>query len=240
MKKLIAIIAASLTFAGFAFAEAPAFSDPNAFIIDASKMPGKIKDNVKLKNVSSAADFKITVSAYDEKAGTWIIFGEGELKGLGDTETIKSVNKKLIKLANYNYFAITTDSKNAFKYSSSKNHNDLHIWFYDDRNIDESHFTVIDKNQIGTFKDNLKLVGGQSLKSASSFKIYAYNDEADSGKSGTIAILKGAGDTDTYDTASNGLPFSSFRYFKIISREEKDFKYSAKCERNDLIITVEE
>jgi len=240
MKKIIFLLASIFAFAGYSFGEAPAFDNPKAFIIDSTKIPGKIKDSVKLKNVSSASDFSVKVSAYDEKSASWIVFGHGLLKGLGDTETVNSLDKKRIKLANYRYFAITTDSENAFKYSCSKGNNDLHVWFYDDRNIDESHFTVIDSSSVGKFEDNVKLVGGPNLKSAASFKIYAYNDESEEKKAGTVAILKGAKDTDTYDTASNGVPFSSFRYFKIVSREEKDFKYLVKCESNDLIIIVNE
>ena len=240
MKKLLGLISLGLALMGQVIAETPEFDNPKAFIIDSSKIPGKIKDSVKLKNVSSASNFVISISAYDEKSATWVLFGEGVLKELGDTETIDSVNKKKVKLANYTYFAVTTNSENDFKYSVSKAHNDLHIWFYDNRNIDESHFVVFDKEQIGTFKDNLRLEGGLNLKSAASFKVYAYNDEADANKAGTIAILKGPRDTDTYGDTNAGIPFKTFRYFKIVSREEKDFKYSARIQRNDFIITVDE
>ncbi len=240
MKKLFTLLAASLAFAGSIFAEAPTFDNPKAYVIDATKIPGKMKDSVKVRNVSTAANFNIEIQVYDEAAGKWIFFGEGYLKGLGDTDTIDSISSKSIKLKNYNYIAVIPASDNSFKYSASKANNDLHIWFYDNKNSDESHFAVFDVSTIGKFSDSLKIEGGKSLSSAASFKIYAYNDENEEKKAVTIAILKGAGDTDSYSKASNGVPFKSFRYFKIISREEKDYKYSARCESNDLIITVKE
>ncbi|WP_407427698.1 hypothetical protein [Treponema sp.] len=240
MKKLIAILAVLSAFAGVLSAQVPEFPDEKAYIIDSSKIPGKIRDSVKLRNVSSFSDFVVTISAYDEQSKKWVEFGKGRLKGLGDTETVNSVDRKNIKLANYNYFAISNDSNGEFKYSASKGSNDLHIWFYDAKNIDESHCQVFDVKMLGGFRDKVKLVGGVTLKSAASFKIYGYNDENETKKAGTVAILKGYADTDSYDTASNGVSFSNFKYIKVVSREEKDFKYSAKCERNDLIITIDE
>ncbi len=241
MKKLIALIAAGLALAANLSAEIPQFSDEKAFVIDATKIPGTIKDNVKVTNVSAeAANFDLTVFAYDEEAKNWIVFGKGHLKGLSDTETIKSINKKQIKLGNYNFFAIRASVDNPFKYSVAKADNDLKVWIYDDKVIDESHFKVFDLTMLPEFKDNLKVVGGENLSSAASFRILAYNDENEEKKSGTIAILKGAKASDIYKTTARGEKFNKFHYIKIISREEKDFRYTANVDHNDLIITVSE
>ena len=199
MKKLLSLIAAGLALTGSIFAEIPEFTDGQAFVIDSTKVSGTIKDNVKITNVSSAAaNFDITVYAYDENAKNWIVFGNGHLKGLADTDTIKSVNKKLIKLGNYKYFAIKNST------------------------------------------DNLKVVGGENLTSAASFRILAYNDENEEKKTGTIAILKGAKSSETYKTTARGEKFNTYHYIKIISREEKDFRYTANVEHNDLVLTISE
>ena len=241
MKKLIALIAAGFALAANLSAEIPTFDDVRAFVIDSTKIPGTIKDNVKVTNVSSsAANFDLTVYAYDEEAKNWIVFGKGHLKGLSDTDTIKSLNKKQIKLANYKYFAIRSTVDNPFKYSVAKAANDLKVWIYDDKVIDESHFKVFDITMLPEFADNLKIVGGENLTSAASFRILAYNDENEEKKSGTIAILKGAKASDIYKTTSKGEKFNKFHYIKIISREEKDFRYTANVDHNDLIITVSE
>lgn len=238
MKKIIATLAVLFSLTGL-FAEIPAFTDETAFVIDSTKVNGTIKDNVKVTNVSStAANFDVTIFAYDEETKSWIIFGKGHLKGLTDTDTIKSLNKKLIKLANYNYFAIKASVDNPFKYSVAKANDDLKIWIYDDKAIDESHFKVFDVTMLPEFADNLKIVGGDTLTTPATFRILAYNDENDEKKTGTIALLKGARASNTYKTTSNGQKFNTFRYIKIISREEKDFKYTVNVEHNDLVITV--
>ena len=239
MKKIIAILAASLALAGSIFAEAPSFNDGTAYVIDTTTLSGTMKDNVKVTNVSaSAANFDVTILAYDEDSKAWIIFGKGHLKDLATTDTIKSLNKKVVKLANYKYLAIKTSADNPFRYSVVKDHNDLNIWIYDDKEIDESHFKVFDMTMLPTFSDNLRIVGGENLRSAASFRILVYNDEADEEKSGTIAILKGAKDVQTFEATAKGQKYNMFKYIKIISREEKDFKYTVNVAKNDLVVTI--
>jgi len=241
MKKLAALLFTAFAFTAFLFADAPAFNDASAYVLDASTLPGSMKDNVKIINVSSkAANFDITVYAYDDATSGWLIFGKGHLKGLGDKATVKSLNKKLVKLGNYRYFAIKTSVDNPFRYSQAKGNNDLNVWIYDDRQIDESHFQVIDTQPMGHFKNKLQIKGGITLKGPASFKIYAYNDENEENKAQTIAIVTKTDDIDSYEYANNGIAFSAFRYFKIVSREEKDFQYGATIANNNLLITVQE
>ena len=66
----------------------------------------------------------------------------------------------------------------------------------------------------------------------------AYNDEADEEKSGTIAILTKPKDTKVFKTTAKGQKYNLFKYVKIISREEKDYKYTVNVAKNDLVITV--
>ena len=239
MKKLIALLVAGLAFAGSLFAEAPAFNDETAYVVDTSLLAGNMKDNVKITNVSGvAANFDINIFVYDEEMKMWTQFGKGHLKDLGDVVSIKSLNKKVIKLANYKYVAIKPTADNPFTYSCAKANNDLNVWIYDDREIDESHFKVFSLEDLPTFSDNLKIVGGENLRSAASFRVLVYNDEADEEKSGTIAILRGPKSSETFKTTNKGQKYNLFKYIKIISREEKDFKYTANVAKNDLVITV--
>ncbi|MDY6398646.1 MAG: hypothetical protein SPL22_13080 [Treponema sp.] len=239
MKKLIAILVAGLAFTASLFADVPEFTDETAYVVDTSVLPGNMKDNVVVTNVSSlAANFDITIFVYDEESKGWMIFGKGHIKDLGDVSTIKSINKKMMKLANYKYFAIKPSADNPFTYSVAKGNNDLNVWIYDDREIDESHFKVFDLSMLPTFTDNLRVVAGENLRSAASFRILVYNDEADEEKSGTIAILTKPKDTKVFKTTAKGQKYNLFKYVKIISREEKDYKYTVNVAKNDLVITV--
>jgi len=239
MKKLIAILVAGLAFAGSLFADVPEFNDDNAYVVDASILPGNMKADVVVTNVSSvAANFDITVFAYDEESKGWMIFGKGHIKDLGDVSIIKSMNKKLMKLENFKYLAIKPSADNPFTYSVAKGNNDLNVWIYDDREIDESHCKVFSLEDLPNFSNNLRVVAGENFRSAASFRVLVYNDEADEEKSGTIAILTKPKATQTFKATAKGQKYNLFKYIKIISREEKDFKYTANVAKNDLVITV--
>lgn len=240
MKKIVTVLVAGLALAASTFAKAPAFYDSSAYVIDTSESSGKMKDNVNITNVSSsAANFDINIFAYDEKMKFWIWFGQGHLKGLGDGDSVESLNKKLIKLENYRYLAIKTSVDNAFTYSFAKNKGDLNVMLFDDREIDESHFQLFDVSMLPKFSDNLLIVGG-TLKKPASFKILVYNDENEEPKEAMVAVLKGAKDKRYFAVTPTGKKFNTFKYIKIISREEKDFKYTFNIEKNDLVVTVSE
>ena len=239
MKKIIAILVAGLAFASSLFADLPDFTDDKAYVVDTSILPGNMKSNVVVTNVSAfAANFDITVFAYDDASKGWVIFGKGHIKDLGDVSTIKSMNKKMMKLENYKYFAIKPSADNPFTYSVAKGNNDLNVWIYDDREIDESHCKVFDTTMLPSFTDNLRVVAGENLRSAASFRILVYNDEAEEDKAGTIAILTKPKASQTFKATSKGQKYNLFKYIKIISREEKDFKYTVNVAKNDLVITV--
>ncbi|MBQ4379572.1 MAG: hypothetical protein II821_10330 [Treponema sp.] len=239
MKKIIALLVAGLALAGSVFAEIPTFNDEKAWVVDTSLYSGNMKSNVVVTNVSSvAANFDIIVFAYDEANKTWTQFGQGHIKDLGDVVTIKSLNKKIIKLENYKYLAVKPSADNPFRYSGAKGGNDFHVFIYDDRVIDESHNKVFDTSMLPTFTGSLRVVAGPDLRSAASFKILVYNDENEEDKSGTIAILTKPKDKKSFEATAKGQKYNLFKFVKIISREEKDFKYTVNVEKNDLVITV--
>ena len=86
----------------------------------------------------------------------------------------------------------------------------------------------------------MKIAAGKNFKIGASFRIEAYDDEDEEYKAGTIAILKGPKSSDTYSVTTEGKKFGEYKYIKIISREEKDYKYTTSFERNNLVITVDE
>ena len=146
----------------------------------------------------------------------------------------------LVKLETYKYVAIKTTADNKFVYSETKANKDLIVWIFDDKEINESHYKVFDTNDLPKFSDNLRIQASKDFKNAASFRVLVYNDENQEDKTGTIAILKGAKAKETFSVTSKGQKYNLFRYIKIISREEKDFKYTVNIEKNDLVITVSE
>lgn len=241
MKKIIASLVGFLALAGSLFAEVPVFDkNPNAYIIDKQELNGELKDNVEVVNVSTATNFEVTVYGWHEIRKEWLEFGKSRLYGIGDKQKIRPIDRYNRSLQTFRYFAIDTSANVKFKCSSVAANKDLHIWFYDDREIDTSHNKVFDLTLLPSFSDNLKLVAGKNFNIGASFTIEVYNDDSESPKAGTVAILKGAKDTDTYSKTNTGKKYSDFHYLRIISREEKDFKYTANVNHNDLIITVNE
>ena len=152
MKKLITFMVAALTVAASLFADIPEFSDESAYLVDSTLYSGEMKKDVIITNVSAyAANFDVTVYAFDETDKMWTKFGIGHVKDLGDDAVVSSINKKLIKLENYKYFAIKANTDKPFKFSVAKDKN-LHIWFYDDREIDESHCKIFTITDLPPFK----------------------------------------------------------------------------------------
>ena len=241
MKKLIAFLVAGLALAGSIFADEPVFeSDPNAYIIDTNALAGEMKKNVEVTNVSLSTNFEVKIYGWHTNRNEWLEFGSTRLYGIGDKQVIKPIDKYNRALSSFRYIAVTTTADKTFKYSEVKAGGNLHVWFYDDREIDDSHFKKYDTSLFNTKFSGFKLAAGPTFKLGATFRIEAYDDEAEDPKAGTIAMLKGPKDSDSYSVTTSGKKFGEYRYIKIISREEKDFKYTANIERNNLVITVDE
>lgn len=240
MKKLIATLVAGLALAVNAFAAPTYDKDPNAYIIDSQDLAGELKNNVEIVNVSMATNFEVTVYGWHENRKDWLEFGKTRLYGIGDKQVIKPVDKYNRGLSTFRYFAVVSTAKQTFKYSVAAAKKDLHVWFYDDRVVDDSHFKKFDTSLFPVGFSGLKVAAGPNFKLGATFRIEAYDDEEEENKAGTIAILKGPKSSDTYATTTAGKKFGEYKYIKIISREEKDFKYTTSFERNNLVITVDE
>lgn len=239
MKKLLSSALVLLALAGgILTAEAPVFDKPNAYIIDTKTISGELKDHVKVTNVSQTSNFEVSIFGWHEVRQEWLEFGKTRLYSLGDKQTIKSVDKYNRALSKFRYLAVANSEDKKFKYSLAAAKKDLNIWFYDDREIDPSHFKVFDTTILPQYSGDLKIIAGKNLIGGASFRIEAYNEKDEEAKTGTTAVLKGAKASESFETASNGKKFGTYKYIKIISREEKDFNYTANVHKNDLIITV--
>ena len=93
MKKLIIVgLAAAIACGAFAQRNAPAFDDSKASVIDVSSaaVPGKMKDNIKLINLSDDENISFCVYIYDSKKASWNLYGKALLKEFYDGDTIDS------------------------------------------------------------------------------------------------------------------------------------------------------
>jgi hypothetical protein len=102
----------------------PSFDNPSVFIIDTFNANGSFEDYVKLHNASNDSNMSFRVYIHHPGNHEWVIYGIGNLKGPGDTDTIDSGIKNIER---YRYFAIEPmDGKN-YKYEFYISQNDLHI-----------------------------------------------------------------------------------------------------------------
>ena len=155
-----------------------AFDDPKASVIAVSSaaVPGKMKDNIKLINLSDDENISFRVYIYDSKKASWNLYGRALLKEFYDGDTIDSDFED--KIRKVEYVAVVPDGNGAYRYEAEKKHNDLYIKVYPpDGSIDESYkkdaATVDVRSVPGVFKDNVKFVSETSDKNIS-FMLYAF------------------------------------------------------------------
>jgi hypothetical protein len=102
----------------------PAFDNPLVYIIDTSKVDGNLKYYIKLHNTSNDSNINFRVYIHNPGNQEWIVYGIGNLKGPGDTDTIDSGIKDINK---YRYFAIESMNGKNYKYQLYTSLNNLHI-----------------------------------------------------------------------------------------------------------------
>jgi len=102
----------------------PEFNNASVFVIDTFKEKGSFEDYIKLHNNSTSSNIKFRVYFHKPGSNEWMLYGIGELKGSGDTDTIDTDIKNIDK---YRYFAIEPMDGKKYKYQFYKGSNDLHI-----------------------------------------------------------------------------------------------------------------
>jgi hypothetical protein len=134
MKKAVYILLAMVLFSVFGSCASttdypqPAFNKPAGYVIDADAVKGKMEDYVKLHNRSGDSNISFNVYVHDPASKQWIIFGRGDLKGNGDTDTIDS---DIDGIDDYRYFAVESLNEKDYTYRVTKSHNDLNISIFD-------------------------------------------------------------------------------------------------------------
>lgn len=242
MKKLIiAALAAAIAYTAFAQQNEPSFDDPKAIVIDVSSaaVSGKMKDNIKLINLSDDENISFRVYIYNSKKALWNLYGNAMLKEFYDGDTIDSDFEG--KIGKVEYVAVVPVGNGAYRYEAEKKHNDLRIRVYPAKESDDRSYkkdaAIADVRSVpGVFKDNVKFVNETSDTNIS-FMLYVFNDINGIWQKAGVAVLKGFGDTDTVDSPlEDSLP--SYAYFAVVSRNGKTYAYDFKKANKDFIITV--
>ena len=215
----------------------PEFTEGKAYVFDANAIPGKAKDSIKTKNLSSAKNFEVTV--YGFKNSQWEKVATGFLRQTGDSDSLKRIKK----LKSFQYLAVTTDAGQEFNYVTSKRHDDLYIYFLDKTSVSEERVSaaqVFDLSKVkGKFKDNIKIESRANFEGPCAFFIYGCKEENGRYELLTCLALKDGFDTDSSDESYSGSKLSSYGYIKILPASEKEFTYSLSKSHNDLIIQLQ-
>ena len=96
--------------------------------VDATSVSGVFKDNVRIVNQTSDADFFVDVYARKTEADAWSQIGVVFVQGKGDGSTVRAVNDNA---SAWRYFAAVPQTGKQYVYSAEKNHNDLVITMQD-------------------------------------------------------------------------------------------------------------
>ena len=103
----------------------PDFERPSAYVIDSYAVSGSLEDRIRIYNQTSNTGISFRVYYHNPSTDTWVVYGTGDLKGVGDTAFINSPASG--NLDKYRYFAIEALDGNDYAYSFYKRSNDLHI-----------------------------------------------------------------------------------------------------------------
>ena len=103
----------------------PDFERPNTYVIDSYTASGSLEDRIRIYNQTSNTGISFRIYYHNPSTDMWMVYGTGDLKGVGDTAFINSPVSG--DLGNYRYFAIEALDENDYVYSFYKRRNDLHI-----------------------------------------------------------------------------------------------------------------
>lgn len=239
---IVFIIAAIISLPLFS-EDAPVFSHANSTVLDTSREDGKIRDNIRLVNVSKNKNMNFTVYAYHAETNEWQIAGSGLVKGYCDTDTITPLFKE--SLDSYRYFAVLPKGEEQFSYEIKKSHHDLYIYIHDadfenekTRDYKNAAFLLHSDSVSGEkIKDNIRFTNLSEDENIS-FTVYAFNSEDEPWQKIGTVYLQGFNNTDSIGSAKKGM-LKNFKEFGIVSNNGKDYTFTAEGRHNDLYITVQ-
>ncbi len=121
---LISCVSASAFFASELEYSRPEIDNPLAFLIDTYECDETMEDYIKLHNSSTDKNIEFTIYMHHPEYQEWVIYGTGNLKGAGDTDTIDS---DVDDIEDYRYYAIVPLNEKEYEYLFYNRNNDLHI-----------------------------------------------------------------------------------------------------------------
>lgn len=225
-----------------AFAEDfPIFEIDGGYLFDASKVPGKVRDEIKIINMTPIDNLHFDVYFYDPKQETWIMYGRGYVKEYFDSDTVASPYEDFV--GQFKYYAIVSGDGLLYRYEVQKKHHDLYIYVHP---LEDFTLTESEKNNSATvFAPTLP--GAKSFKkikfvnstadSFISFWVYAFNNEGEELTRVGVALLKKPGIKSTLATPLEKA-VGNYSNFLIANREGHQYQYTCERKKDALIITV--
>lgn len=238
MKKIVFFVCLIFNFA--CFAQTPDFNldAENAFVLDASSIAGKAKEDVKLINETDE-QIGFEVYYYDNKNASWQFYGSTYLKDFYDSEDVDSHMED--RIAQIQYFAVVPKNNKAYKYRAQKIDNDLCIFVMPDSEFNfekeiETAFIIDSDNIKGKFYEEIEFVN-LTDDYGISFVVYA-SDYKDKGwkKAGGV-ILQEYNDSEDLESPIEKT-LHNFRYFAVVSKNGKNYNFEARKQKGDLVIFV--
>ena len=211
-----------------------ASDEKEAVIIDATAIPGTLRDEVKVFNLTHESNITVTVSTFQEKTERWELYGTVNLKDPGAAKKVKSRWRGVLK--KYSHFAIATNVKEPVTITATKQNHDLYVYIVSDATMNAEAYVVDSMLIAGAFTDEIKLKN-ESADAGIGFDVFGRKTEIDSWQKIGLAYLKVAPDEDeVYSILKE--PVTNFRFFGVVPHNGKKYRYNTAKMPSDLYIFV--
>lgn len=219
----------------------PIFEIDGGYLFDASKVPGKVRDEIKFINMTSVDNLHFDIYFYDPKQETWIMYGRGYVKEYFDSDTVASPYEDFV--GQFKYYAIVSGDGLLYRYDIQKKNHDLYIYVHP---LEDFTLSDEEKAQSATVfapalpnEKSFEKIKFLNLTTESflSFWVYAFNEESDPWQRIGIAILKKPGESKKLSSPL-GKNVGGYSHFVIYNREGHQYEYTCARKKKELIITV--
>ena len=145
------------------------------------------------------------------------------------------------RISQIQYFAVVPTNNKAYNYRAQKIENDLCIFVMPDSEFDfkkelETAFIIDSDNIKGKFYDEIEFVN-LTDDYGISFAVYASDNKDKDWKRAGGVTLQEYNDSEDLDSPIEKTLYS-FRYFAIVSKNEKNYNFEARKQKGDLVIFV--
>lgn len=226
----------------FAKDEIPVFHNPDANIVDITKVTaGKhFEDNIVIVDKYSKEQISVKIHVYD--GNEWVEIGTASLN---EFDSIQLFRPRKIKFENKRFFAIEPDDDNIYSCRPYIQRDDLYIEVRDkDSDPDMvaapefpySENAVFFQRKLirGKFDENLKIRNSTTEKKVE-FVVYAYHSKE---KSWILYGTARTGGKNSLVKVSTDLDLGDYEYFAIYTENKNEYNYTAMADDDDLIITI--